>query len=200
MTQEEIEKHFPNLRQADYTITSPMDVNYNCIAWASGDTQNWWQPSGAKYYIWLRNDRSESLENYIENFKLLGYVEETESREYEPEFEKVALYVDVDGLPSHAARQKDNGFWTSKLGWSEDIEHKTLDGLEGDGDDGYGKVKVILKRTRKDKKEADISKSKTSEQFVNFKNLAGNIVNVPKKEIGKAKEQSKNKPKKKSNK
>jgi len=190
MTEDEIEQCFPNLRRDDFKITSPTDVNYNCIAWAGGDTKNWWQPSGAKYYVWLRDDKSESLENYIENFKLLGYSEETESRDYEPEFEKVALYIDADGLPSHAAKQKDNGFWTSKLGWSEDIEHRTLECLEGDD---YGVVKVILKRRRKGKEEADISKTKASEQIKNFKNLARNTVNVPKKEVDAVKGQTKKK-------
>ncbi|MDQ3062057.1 MAG: hypothetical protein M3R14_04230 [Acidobacteriota bacterium] len=190
MTEDEIEQCFPNLRRDDFKITSPTDVNYNCIAWAGGDTKNCWQPSGAKYYVWLRDDKSESLENYIENFKLLGYSEETESRDYEPEFEKVALYIDADGLPSHAAKQKDNGFWTSKLGWSEDIEHRTLECLEGDD---YGVVKVILKRRRKGKEEADISKTKASEQIKNFKNLARNTVNVPKKEVDAVKGQTKKK-------
>jgi hypothetical protein len=84
------------------------------------------------------------LENCIQTFSILGYKEETDSS-FEPEFEKVALYSDADGLPSHAARQKGDGFWTSKLGEAEDIEHDTLEALEGEA---YGKVKIILKRPR----------------------------------------------------
>ncbi len=57
-------------------------------------------------------------------------------------FEKVALFVDAAGMPTHAARQVNSGAWTSKLGNSEDIEHE-LRALEGDI---YGTVRLILKR------------------------------------------------------
>ena len=83
--------------------------------------------------------------NCIEVFNIPGYKAETNSS-LESVFEKIALYIDADGLPSHAARQKENGFWTSKLGEAEDIEHDTPDALEGET---YGKVKIILKRPRK---------------------------------------------------
>jgi hypothetical protein len=60
----------------------------------------------------------------------------------ELEYQKIAIYIDVSGTPTHAARQLPNGKWTSKLGWLEDIEHE-LDGLTGDR---YGCVAQILKR------------------------------------------------------
>ena len=142
MTAEEIAEIFPNLK--NYQITSPADYRYNCIAWAAGDTENWWQPSDSPYFFWLRDDKSDSLENCIQTFSILGYKEETDSS-FEPEFEKVALYSDADGLPSHAARQKEKGLWTSKLGEAEDIEHDAPDALEGEA---YGAVKIILKRPR----------------------------------------------------
>ena len=142
MTAEEIAEIFPNLK--NYQIISPADYRYNCVAWAAGDTKNWWQPSDSPYFFWLRDDKSDSLENCIEVFKILGYKEET-NISFESGFEKVALYTDADGLPAHAARQKENGFWTSKLGEAEDIEHDSPEALEGAA---YGKVKIILKRPR----------------------------------------------------
>ncbi len=42
-------------------------------------------------------------------------------------------------------RSIESGMWTSKLGKSEDIEHKTLEGLEGEE---YGTIECILKRAR----------------------------------------------------
>ncbi len=51
MTAEEIAEIFPNLK--NYQITSPKDYRYNCIAWAAGDTKNWWQPSDSPYFFWL---------------------------------------------------------------------------------------------------------------------------------------------------
>jgi hypothetical protein len=35
---------FPNLTPSNHEKTSEHDVGYNCIAWAAGDTGNWWQP------------------------------------------------------------------------------------------------------------------------------------------------------------
>jgi hypothetical protein len=142
MTADEIAEIFPNLK--NYQITSPADYRYNCIAWAADDTKNWWQPSDAPYFFWLRDDRSDSLENFVKTFNILGYKEETDSA-LEPKFEKIALYTDADGLPSHATRQNENGLWTSKLGEAEDIEHDTPEALEGEA---YGAVKIILKRPR----------------------------------------------------
>ena len=57
-------------------------------------------------------------------------------------YEKVALYVDENGKPTHAARQLSSGRWTSKLGKIQDIEHE-LDGLTGEV---YGVVAQVLKR------------------------------------------------------
>jgi hypothetical protein len=56
--------------------------------------------------------------------------------------EKVALFADPAGIPTHAARQLASGQWTSKLGQAEDIEHE-LRALEGEI---YGVVALILKR------------------------------------------------------
>ena len=42
----------------------------------------------------------------------------------EPGFEKVALFVNASGVPTHAVRLLLIGLWTSKLGEWEDIEHE----------------------------------------------------------------------------
>ena len=49
------------------------------------------------------------------------------------------------GAPTHAAWQRPDGRWTSKLGDNEDIIHDKLDGLAGPK---YGTVTVFLKRPR----------------------------------------------------
>jgi hypothetical protein len=185
MAEAELLKLFPNLKPDDFTITSPIDYFYNCFAWAGSDNQNKWQPTRTSNFVWFTGSNSDSLENFIENYGYVGYKEIADSAEYEEGFEKIAIYVDADELPAHAARQTDNGFWTSKLGNLEDIEHKTLECLEGND---YGTVKVILKRPKgvfpmqkaKTEKKADSSKS---EEFENFRKLAKNIINVPKKEV-----------------
>ena len=34
----------PNLSPEQFTLTSPQDSTYNCIAWVVGDDRNWWEP------------------------------------------------------------------------------------------------------------------------------------------------------------
>ena len=78
-------------------------------------------------------------------FSRNGY-QPCQSDQLEPGYEKVAIYVDSTGTPTHMARQLSSGTWTSKLGRHEDIEHTTLAQLEGEGEDTYGVAYQILKR------------------------------------------------------
>jgi len=65
----------------------------------------------------------------------------------EPGFEKVAIYADANGDFTHAARQKEDGSWTSKLGEWEDISHRELKGLTAKKNQpAYGHIAAILKR------------------------------------------------------
>ncbi len=65
-----------------------------------------------------------------------------EQSEFEQGFEKIAIYVNNMGKPTHAARQLPSGYWTSKLGRWIDIEH-TLAGLT---ESEYGSVAQVLRR------------------------------------------------------
>src|SRR5438093_12412314 len=103
---DEIEAIFPKLRTAPYRVTSPRAREYNCSAWAAGDTTRWWWPDSDP-----DNDaihwpagvaREETVDAFVAAFASLGYVP-TQTEVYEPGYEKVALYVDAEGLPSHAA-------------------------------------------------------------------------------------------------
>lgn len=38
----ELEQSFPGLTAGSYKLTSPKAVRYNCVAWAAGDTKNFW--------------------------------------------------------------------------------------------------------------------------------------------------------------
>ena len=141
-----LEAHFPGLRTTTYRITSPRSGEYNCVAWAAGDTLRWWWPHPD-----LRNDAhhwpegiacEETLEAFLAAFATLGYIV-SDSEAEEPGFEKVALFADAQGVPTHAARHLSGRCWTSKLGVREDIEHD-LRALEGEI---YGVVARVLKRT-----------------------------------------------------
>jgi hypothetical protein len=95
-------------------------------------------------YYWPENvPRDESVRAFIAAFGTLGYVS-CEDDTLENGFEKVAIYVDEDGIPTHMARQLQSGQWTSKCGELEDIEHETLESLGGIN--GYGSVAQFLKR------------------------------------------------------
>jgi hypothetical protein len=143
MDRKEIEQCFPGLSATSFTIQSPADPRYNCIAWAAGDTTRWWWPAdprtGAHWPVGV--SREVSLAAFREVFARLGY-EPCASDALEEGFEKVGLFARRD-KPTHAARQLANGSWTSKLGHEEDIEHP-LTALAGDT--VYGEMVQILRR------------------------------------------------------
>ena len=134
---------FPKLKESGYQKTSEADRAYNCVAWAAGVTDSWWEPDPFHIFFWPRGiERRLTLECYVLVFEQLGY-QACLDDSLEPGFEKVALYTGTHGRPTHVARQLASGSWTSKLGRLEDIEHPTLEALEGRE---YGAVAAILKR------------------------------------------------------
>jgi hypothetical protein len=141
-----LERLFPRLVSEGYTLTSDASSRYNCIAWAATDVRRWWWPdvigiqSGVCFWP-AGAPVTETLDAFIQAFQTLGY-HPCADDEYEPGFEKIAIYVGAVGRPTHAARQLANGRWTSKLGSEDDIEH-TLDGLVGGL---YGRVAQVLRR------------------------------------------------------
>ena len=109
-----------------FAATSPATPEYNCIAWAAGETDRWWWPDPMRLGAWPPGvPRQETLEAFLQAYETLGY-EPCESDTLDPGVEKVAIYVDDAGRPTHAARQLPSRKWTSKLGRAEDIEHDSL--------------------------------------------------------------------------
>jgi hypothetical protein len=141
---EEIELAFPGLRGGNYQVTSQRSDLYNCIAWAVGDTMDWWwpdEPDRPESAHWPTGaPREQSLEGFREAFATLGYVV-CDHDQLESGYEKIALFA-LAGIPKHAARQLPSGRWTSKLGPMEDIEHALHD-LAGMV---YGSVVLVMKR------------------------------------------------------
>lgn len=133
----ELERLFPGLAADDYVETSPESTAYNCIAWAVGESHRWWQP-GAYWPI----PPGDDLAALVSLFRWLGY-EHCDDDDLEPGYEKVALYADEADEWTHAARQLPDGRWTSKLGQSMDIAHRTPAALVGDT---YGTVRALMKR------------------------------------------------------
>ena len=140
-----LEQQFPNLATEDYTLTSPDTIDYNCVAWAAGTDQEWWWPDPMEQEYWPDGvPREETLSTFIAAFATLGY-QCCNNESLETGFEKIAIYCDAQNSPRHIAKQLANGEWTSKIGQYEDIQHKTLEALSGDGT-AYGTVVQIMKR------------------------------------------------------
>lgn len=134
---------FPRLTDANHRVTSPPDESYNCIAWAAEEITRWWWPDPAGGYYWPPElPLQETVDNFRKAFEILGY-EVCLSAEAEDGYQKVAIFQDPNGVPTHAARQLTDGTWTSKLGRLEDIGHNRSDDVEGPA---YGTVALVLRR------------------------------------------------------
>jgi hypothetical protein len=101
---------FPRLRPEALSVTSSPDRAYNCIAWAAGVTDAWWWPVGKEgRSFWPPGvARLETLDGFRAAFAALGYTP-CPSEEHETGFEKVAVFADPLGIPTHAARQLGSG-------------------------------------------------------------------------------------------
>ena len=93
---------FPNLANEEFVVTEPASRRYNCIAYAAGDTTNWWEPTLGRYWP-THATRSKSIENLKTVFIGLGY-EECDGSAAEEGYQKVAQY-EAEGTWKHAAIQ-----------------------------------------------------------------------------------------------
>lgn len=147
LSSDELAQAFPKLSADNHAIRSQANARYNCVAFAIGDERHWWQPGliGGRYRWPQHVPQTDTVTAWAELFLSEGY-EPTNSREVEGEFEKIAIFVDLrDMLPSHVAKS-DGKTWKSKLGKGQDIEHSSLDILEGDQCNEYGIVERVLRR------------------------------------------------------
>jgi hypothetical protein len=145
-----ITEAFPGLSSdSAFRISSPVDPFYNCIAWAFSLYKDRWMQFDTRprfdgvWYWWPEGiPKSENITSYIGAFQTKQF-QLCDSYEKEDGYIKIALYVKrgTDQC-THAARQKRNGVWMSKLGQGQDIEHANPYSLEGDL---YGDVKCFMK-------------------------------------------------------
>jgi hypothetical protein len=147
MISPELAAKFPRLSADGATETSPADPVYNCLAWsAKRDKTIWWEPGGQTGTYWpegVRDDRS--FECFVDLFEKLGY-KKCNGSHFEFFYKKVALYSTPAWGFSHVCDQLNSGAWTSKLSEDKDIEHNSLECLEGSYPSEFGEVKQILKK------------------------------------------------------
>ena len=103
-----IDRQHPRLASEGYSVTSPPDDCYNCIAYAAGETDRWWSHITGEGYYWPPHaSRTPAIASLVEVFAGLGY-EICPDASAEDGYEKVALYR-IGGNWSHAARQLPGG-------------------------------------------------------------------------------------------
>lgn len=140
---------FPQLASSGCSVTSPYDRTYNCVAWLAGDTERWWEPSpvpvpGLYWPAGLPTDPDRRA--YDALFRSWSYSRCTDG-ELEPGVEKLAIWFEGEAF-KHVARQLENGWWTSKLGYWHDVSHRTLVAIMGSGAWEFSGAPIFMKRRR----------------------------------------------------
>jgi hypothetical protein len=90
---EDIKRDFPALNQDNSEARSPKDFNYNCLAFALADEQNWWAPPGEFGFYWppgFPDDLTVSTVAAI--IEVHGFVVESDGAG-QPETDSVAIYA-----------------------------------------------------------------------------------------------------------
>ncbi|HWN10710.1 MAG TPA: hypothetical protein VNO50_15835 [Pyrinomonadaceae bacterium] len=146
-----LESKFPKLSSGGYSIESRQDGSYNCVAFAIGNpTRNWqWMPYPTGGYYWPPGiEGDDTIQTWTKVFSIHGY-RQCENGDFEPGVEKIVLYTDPDGVPTHVARQDiARGTWISKLGKGHDIQHDQYEALEGFDGHEYGVAVRFMSRPR----------------------------------------------------
>lgn len=138
-----VEYWHPKLIGKNYKIITNINVlDYNCIAY-SLDIFDMWCGASEKSWPYKSLSRSPKLNNYLKYYNMYNY-SKCDNESYENEYEKVALYVDINNCVLHAAKQYKH-MWRSKLGESCVIEHE-LEWISGFDSQNYGNIGSILKR------------------------------------------------------
>ena len=124
---------FPRLTSDNHKVTSPRDSTYNCIAYAAGVTDSWWEPCSFPIpgYYWPSSaGQGFGIDSLQSCYEAVGY-EACSAGGLEEGYTKIVLYADDSGRWTHAARQLSNGCWSSKLGRNVDICHDTPEAIAG---------------------------------------------------------------------
>ena len=142
--------YLSGLEIGSYQITSPTTDDYNCIAWALGETHRRWDPLGIVPDHWPDElPRDDHLTTIQSALRLEGF-ESCDDEAPEDGFEKIAFFAD-GSVFKHVARQLSSGRWTSKLGDHCDIEHELEDLVSSRSphrEFRYGQLAGFMRRRR----------------------------------------------------
>lgn len=128
----------------DCQVTSPATYDYNCFAWAVGESDVCWAPNPDYYWPDGLQLGDYQYQRLVEAFVTRGFAV-CDDDTLELGVEKIAIFADGSGEMQHASRQLTDGQWTSKIGDLEDITHESNGALEGQF---YGLVVTFMCRQR----------------------------------------------------
>ena len=124
---------FPNLEGTEFELTSPETHQYNCFAFAVGETHRWWQPSEEADHFWPAGiTRDLTVPSLLAAYGTVGFSSRLLAS-LPPTLPEGATQVAIyakDGIATHAARRVEADKWCSKLGPGVDLTHP-LEALEG---------------------------------------------------------------------
>ena len=129
---------FPRLTPGNYRVTSPPSPDYNCIAWAAGDTGRWWEPGVYWPATTPPGDYGTGVLTLAFQARLrimCGRGTGAGIRQGGSVLRRRVLHA--------RRRQLPDGKWTSKLGGGEDIQHDAPEDLSGGA---YGEVVQFMRR------------------------------------------------------
>jgi hypothetical protein len=142
MAKADVEADFPSLKNKDYDL-SDEDFNFNCLAYALGDHQQWWEPPKGLGNYWPEGFPDDVTVRTVESIiRVHGFTVEIEVTSM-PEASAIAIYAQGEEW-THFAIFK-NGNWSSKLGDGHDVMRVNLEDLEGSL---YGSVIKVLSRPK----------------------------------------------------
>lgn len=127
---------FPNSFTEPFIETSPEDLNYNCVAWAVGDVNRWWEPDpDCETTYWPTNVPQELTIHALKlAYQTLNF-KECNTGSFEQGIHKIAIFSTDKIYYSHVCKQIDTLYWSSKLGRGMDVKHTLFsleNGLYGD--------------------------------------------------------------------
>jgi hypothetical protein len=145
-----LESEFPGLGSSNWKVRSPADKDYNCHAWGMCETRVRWEPTPDDYWppgLKTGLIADYTLDSFVRAYFTVGF-RECAGSNFEFGFQKIAIYSELnfgEEWPQHTARQTLLGRgWLSKMGYAEDIRHKSVGDLEGAK---YGRVRRYMKRS-----------------------------------------------------
>jgi len=146
-------RHFPAVAKFPIARTSDKTGDYNCFAYVAGIDSINWCPHFIKcddvYWPAPECVDENHIDSYLIGYERIGF-EWCADGSLEAGWEKIALYVDEKNIPQHAAVQREDGTWQSKLGSDIDVSHalESLESSEEFGKSPYGTAKFFMRRRR----------------------------------------------------